>query len=165
LGKLGAHFRLKPAPDNDRLGREVSLISLGNDWKGADADLRLLFAVPFEIFVVHGPGKVSDKALEQLRKARPDSFVGRSSEAYLGADFNTDKTDHLEVSSVAPKSPAARAGFREGDVLLKFAGQPTPHGGAFSSAISSLRPGQEVPATLLRDGKTLTVTVKMGEWD
>jgi hypothetical protein len=166
LGKLGAHFRLKPAGDDDRPGREVSLISLGNDWKGSDADLRSLFTVPFEMFVVHGPGKVSDTVLEQLRVARPNVFVGRSPEVYLGADFHvTNKTPRPQVESIAPHSPAALAGLQVGDVMLEFAGKPVPDGGALSTAMSPLKPGQKVTAKVLRGAKTLSLTIDLGPWD
>jgi Carboxypeptidase regulatory-like domain len=92
LGKLGAQFQFKPLkpasqPDHRSAGPEVSVIVLGNKWKGGDADLSLIATLPLESLYVRGSGKVSDKALDELRKARPDISVERVPEASLGAVF------------------------------------------------------------------------------
>jgi hypothetical protein len=170
LGNLGAQFRFRPAKptseqDPDLAGPDVSLIILGDRWKGGDADLGLVSALPLQNFCVRGQGKVSNKALDELRKARPDINVDRVSEAFLGAEFLGYKTRQPQFVSVLPNSPAARAGFKEGDVVIEFAGKPVPDFFAFRAVTLMLKPGQKVNAKLLRKGTTLSTTVEMGAWN
>jgi serine protease DegS len=115
--------------------------------------------------LVRGWGKVSDKAIEELRAARPDIGVARVSEAFLGAEFVGEQEKQPRVANVLPNSPAARADFKTDDVVLQFAGKPIPDFFAFRAVTFTLRPGQRVAAKLLRQGKTLDVTVEMGSWD
>lgn len=61
------------------------------------------------------------------------------------------------VSSVAPKSPAASAGLRKGDVVLAVDGQPTPDMISLRQAIRLHRPGEQVVLSVLRSGRTLTL--------
>jgi hypothetical protein len=169
LGKLGAQFQFNPAPatgDPHQFGPEVARITLGNKWKGGDADLRLVSRLPLEGFCVRGPGKVSDHALAELSKDRPDIDVARVSDAYLGATYLPNEgTNRPQVASVRPNSPAARAGLQEGDLIVKFAGKPVADFPALRAVTLTLKPGQVVGATLLRNGKTVRVTVELGAWD
>jgi hypothetical protein len=171
LGKAGAQFEFKPAKPakdqaHDQVGPQLRLIILGKKWKGSDADLRLVATLPVDALNVRGLGKVSDQALEDLRKARPDIGVDRVPEAFHGATFRTtEKTNQPQVATVLPNSPAARAGFQQGDVILEYAGKPVPDSPAFRAAAFALKPGQKVAAKLLRNGMTLSVTVELGAWD
>jgi len=63
-----------------------------------------------------------------------------------------------QISSVAPGSPAERAGLKPGDVVVAVAGQPVYTPEDLVEAIRT-RPGQAFPTTIERDGKTLTVSV------
>ncbi len=115
---------------------------------------------------VRGLGKVSDRALAELRKDRPDIEVARVSEAYLGAAYLPNEgTNRPQVANVRPKSPAARAGLQEGDVVVEFAGKPIADFPALRAVTLTLKPGQAVAATLLRNGKTVRVTVVLSGWD
>ncbi|HEV3299271.1 MAG TPA: PDZ domain-containing protein [Planctomycetaceae bacterium] len=171
LGKLGAQFRFKPAkpatePNHKPAGPEVSVIILGDKWKGGDADLRLVATLPLDGLYVRGWGKVSDKALEELRTARPRMAVDRVPEAFLGVVFSPmEKTNQPQIGSVAPNSPAVRAGFKARDVLIEFAGKPIPDFPTLRAVTFALKPGQKVAAKLLREGKPLSVTVEMSGWD
>lgn len=67
-----------------------------------------------------------------------------------------------EVSAVHAGSPAAAAGLRSGDVLLEIDGQTlvSEEGGR---RFGSVKPGQSVRWTYLRDGETRTATAVAGE--
>lgn len=67
--------------------------------------------------------------------------------------------DRPRVVSVAPGGPAAIAGIRPGDVLLRIDGEPidTRPGGI---AFSGIRPGQRVRMDVDRDGIETTVSVE-----
>jgi hypothetical protein len=170
LAKLGAQFRFEqanPASDPERIsnGRDIEIITLGNKWKGGDADLRLLSTIPFKYLYVRGQGKVSDRALTELRTARPDINVDRVSEAYLGAGFLPNKENQPQIAVICSNSSAARAGLRVGDVILQLAGKAVPDFASVRAVTHTLRPRQTVTAKVLREGKTIHVTMELSGWD
>jgi len=67
----------------------------------------------------------------------------------------------VQVAGVTPGSPAEKAGVKEGDVILKVAGQDVANLRGFSEILRGLQPGQTVPVVLRRDGaeQRLDVTV------
>jgi len=67
------------------------------------------------------------------------------------------------VSDVVPGSPAAKAGFKSGDVLMEFNGKKITDGRHLKLTVAALTPGAEVPVVVLRDGKTTELKVKVGE--
>jgi len=173
LRKAGAQFKFKRtesagAQDHNAKEPEVGLVILGKNWRGGVADLRKASGLStLEGLYVLGQGRVSDKALEELRTIRPEIVVNRVSEASLGVRLahTTDQTHALRIVSLLPDSPAARADFREGDVMLEFAGKPVPDLPALRALMFPLKRGQRVDVKLLREKKTFTVSVKLGDWD
>jgi len=170
LQKAGAqiHFRkadIGPKQDRNSIERRVT-ISLGKKWIGSDADLRTIsLLTTVDALSIASRARVSDKALEALRKAAPEFYVERLPEARLGVAAMPKQPDGLHIGSIFPDSPAARAGLREKDVLLEFAGKPIPDFAALRALMFHLKPGQKVDAKLLREKKTFTVTVELGDWD
>ncbi|MGH7853179.1 MAG: S1C family serine protease [Candidatus Binatia bacterium] len=69
------------------------------------------------------------------------------------------------VASVAPKSPAARAGLRPGDVIIAFQGQPITDGNTLRNRIASTLPGTQVKLSILRDRREQEVQVTLGEYE
>lgn len=69
----------------------------------------------------------------------------------------------LLVVSVEPGSPADTAGMLIGDILVEFAGQPTPDTDALQSQLGAARIGQAAPASVLRGGELKSLTVNVGE--
>ena len=67
------------------------------------------------------------------------------------------------VAAVEPDSPAAKAGIRRGDVVLRFGEKPIDRVGALTRSVAAVPPGERVPVTLWRDGKEVTVTVAVGQ--
>jgi regulator of sigma E protease len=63
-----------------------------------------------------------------------------------------------QISSVAPDSPAAKAGIQPGDVVVAVAGQPVYTPEDLVEAIRT-RPGQPFEITVEREGKRLTLRV------
>ena len=81
---------------------------------------------------------------------------------YFGSipDFAEVK-DGVRFSDVRPGSPAAKAGLRAGDILVQFGDKPIHNLYDFTDALRSSRVGQVVEVKVLRDGKPLTVSVKL----
>ena len=66
------------------------------------------------------------------------------------------------VSDVTPKSPALDAGFEAGDTILKIGDEPVADSRDLARKVARYAPGKEVPFEVIRDGKTITVTAKLG---
>ena len=66
------------------------------------------------------------------------------------------------VSSVAEDSPAAKAGLKEGDVVLEFNGMRVEGTAQFQRLVSEMPPGRQVKITVWRNGATQTLTATIG---
>lgn len=74
------------------------------------------------------------------------------------------KDEHgVEVSSVAEDGPAAKAGIKEGDVVLEFNGQPVQGTTQFQRMVREVPVGRQVKLTIWRNGAAQTVTATVGE--
>ncbi len=69
----------------------------------------------------------------------------------------------VEVSSVAEDGPAAKAGIKEGDVVLEFNGQPVQGTTQFQRMVREVPVGRQVKLTIWRNGAAQTVTATVGE--
>jgi serine protease Do len=67
------------------------------------------------------------------------------------------------VSEVAKDSPAAKAGLRQGDVIVGFNGQSIKSAHDLPAVVAKTPAGEEVMVTLRRDGKTQKVPVTVGK--
>ena len=67
------------------------------------------------------------------------------------------------VQDVNKDGPADRAGLKAGDVLVALEGQPLKSVKALRNRIATMAPGTKLKLELIRDGKTLTRTVKLAE--
>jgi S1-C subfamily serine protease len=67
------------------------------------------------------------------------------------------------VNDVKADSPAARAGIKTGDVITAVNGTPVDSYNDLRNRVSALTPGASATVTLVRGGKSETVTVKLGE--
>jgi putative serine protease PepD len=65
--------------------------------------------------------------------------------------------------SVTPDGPAAKAGFKAGDVITKFNGKPIDSGPTLISEIWNHKPGDKVTLTYQRDGKEHKAEVILGK--
>ncbi|MFS0738124.1 Do family serine endopeptidase [Sphingomonas sp. 1P06PA] len=67
------------------------------------------------------------------------------------------------VSRVEPGYAAARAGIRQGDVIVKINNQAVTPDSTLSYIVANTPVGSRVPIELIRDGKRQTVTAVVGE--
>jgi serine protease Do len=71
--------------------------------------------------------------------------------------------DHgVLVSEVDDNGPAARAGLRAGDVILKFNGSAVTDSQSFREQVRKADAGSEATLTISREGKALDLKVKLG---
>jgi serine protease Do len=67
------------------------------------------------------------------------------------------------VSEVRPGSPAAKAGIRQGDVIVGFNGETVKDSHDLPTAVAKTPVGEQVTVTLRRDGKTQKMPVTVGK--
>jgi serine protease Do len=65
--------------------------------------------------------------------------------------------------AVLPGSPAAKAGLKEGDIIVKYNGQEVTEKAPLSGYITKSKVGETVTLTILRDGKQQEVKVTLEE--
>src|SRR5262249_7872257 len=80
----------------------------------------------------------------------------------LASQFGATVGQGALVAEVMPNTPAAEGKMADGDVILKFAGQPISGPGDLQEAVELTTVNTSQPVEVLRDGKkiTLNVTVK-----
>jgi hypothetical protein len=67
----------------------------------------------------------------------------------------------VKFSDVRPNSPAAKAGFKAGDVLVQFGDKPINNLYDFTDALRRSKVGDVVKVKVLRDGQPVTASVKL----
>jgi serine protease Do len=67
------------------------------------------------------------------------------------------------VARVEPGEAAARAGIRQGDVIVRVGGQEVTPDNTLSYMVGKTPVGTRLPIDLIRDGQKKTVTVTLGE--
>ncbi len=89
---------------------------------------------------------------------------GRVSRGWVGIGFFENADAQVEVNDVEKDSPAELAKIQEGDILVSIDGKKIAGASVVVSEIRSRKPGQDVKLEVQRDGKTLDVKVKLGEY-
>ncbi len=96
---------------------------------------------------------------------------GRVLRGFLGVGLQ-ELTDDLKaqfgasqgalIAEVASDGPAAQAGLKNGDVIVRVDGVPVVDNRRLQQAMSQLAPGRVVTFEVLRNGKVQSVRVKLG---
>jgi len=81
---------------------------------------------------------------------------------YFGSvpDFGQTE-DGVKFSDVRPNSPAAKAGFKAGDILIQFGDKPIKNLYDFTDALRRSKVGDVVAVKVLRDGQPVTASVQL----
>ena len=81
----------------------------------------------------------------------------------LAESFAVKDTQGALVGEVRKGSPGDDAGLKPGDIITRLNGKSCDDIGRFRNAISLMAPGSKVELTVLREGKTLTLTATLKE--
>jgi serine protease Do len=114
------------------------------------------------------PAELAKPVVDQLKA------TGTVKRGYLGVAIQrltADIADGLGlpkdkgeiVANIEPNGPAARAGIRQGDVILKVGGREVDYDNSLSYLIATTPIGTTVPVELLRDGKRMTVNAMIAQ--
>jgi len=108
------------------------------------------------------PAELARPVVEQLRTGGlvKRGYLGVSIQpvsADLAAGLGLPKDRGEIVAQVVDAGPAARAGVRQGDVIVKVAGQDVTFDNTLSFIVANQRIGSTIPIELIRGGKRQTV--------
>ncbi len=81
----------------------------------------------------------------------------------LAESFEMEKPIGALVAKVLPESPAEAAGIKIGDVIVAFNGQEVVSSSALPPMVGSTRVGEKIETRIVREGKSITIDVKIGE--
>ncbi len=113
----------------------------------------------------------SDMASQVMQKLVTDGEVKRG---YLGVmiqdlnaglaeSFSFDGTDGVLVGDVVKDGPGAAAGLQPGDIVLSFNGKPVSNATQLRNAVAATPVGRQTQLQVFRNGKTLTLAVRIAE--
>ncbi len=80
----------------------------------------------------------------------------------IAAALELKSRNGVLVNSVIDGEPAARAGLRDGDVIVEIGGEKVDTPNELSRRVASFAPGEKVRVKVLREGKAKTVNVTLG---
>ena len=112
------------------------------------------------------PGNMAMELAQQLIatgevKRGQLGIKGTEMTADMARAFNVDAQRGAFVSEVLPKSAAATAGIKAGDIITSLNKKQISSFAALRAEVGSLPVGTKLELGLLRDGKPLTVTVEL----
>jgi serine protease Do len=98
---------------------------------------------------------------------------GKVTRGYVGVEAQTispataeamhlKQTDGALLANVQPDSPASEAGLQPGDVIQSVNGTKVANPRDLALNVAGIQPGQEAHLTVLREGQSKDVTVKVG---
>ncbi len=81
----------------------------------------------------------------------------------LAESFGMEKPEGALIAKVLPDSPAEKAGFQVGDIVLEFGGRHVNRSSELPPIVGSTQVGERVPVEILREGKSETLSVLIAE--
>ena len=80
----------------------------------------------------------------------------------LAESFGLPRPDGALVAAVDPQSPAAGAGLKSGDVILRIDGEAIAQAGSLSARIAQAMPGDKIKLSVWRGQKPLDLEATLG---
>jgi serine protease Do len=110
-------------------------------------------------------------AMDAERQLKTKGYVSRGMIGVSIQNVSSDaaKAMHLPdengalIAQIQPDSAAAKAGLKVGDVITGFNGKKIYDSAQLPPAVAMTAPGSEATVNILRDGKPMTVKIKVAE--
>ncbi|MDQ1210233.1 serine protease Do [Acinetobacter baylyi] len=126
-------------------------------FSGTGGYMGLSFSIPIDV------------AMDVAQQLKTTGKVTRS---YLGvmlqdidrnlADaYNLPKPEGSLINQVAPNSPAAKAGLKAGDIIMKYNGSPISRTSQLLNYLNRTMPKQVIQLEILRDGKPYNISATL----
>lgn len=116
------------------------------------------------------PSNLAEDVIQQLKKYKKvrRGWLGvtiQDLEEGTAKALGFDKSRGALVASVRPGDPAAKAGIKEGDIIISVNGDAVEDASDLTRQIGKLPPGDNIHVTLWRNGKVLEKELELGERD
>ena len=128
----------------------------------------LCAVVTFLIMAMALPGMAGEKPQKKC-DGTPDECKKKltkmlAEKPWLGIEMTSTEDGQTKITKVVSDSPAAKAGFEKGDILLAINGQSYSKDNmkAVKKTWSELKPGAKAKYTVLRKGGKLTLKAVLG---
>jgi serine protease Do len=121
------------------------------------------FAIPIDL--AH---RVMEDLVEYGRVRRARLGVGMSPtpiDDISAEKYGLPTVAGVELTQIVEGGPAEAEGLRVYDVIVELNGQPIERSGQLQQLIAMRRPGEEVSVGVYRDGRLVTVNVRLDEAD
>ncbi|WP_175921044.1 trypsin-like peptidase domain-containing protein [Burkholderia latens] len=132
-------------------------------YTGADRYASTTFAIPIALATkVRAQVQAQMRANAQAPRASSGNVLGVDVQdvgAGLAAAFGLPRPAGALVNGVEPGSPAAAAGVRAGDVIVKFGGKPIGRSAELNDLAGALPAGAKAPLRLIRNRTPMVLTV------
>lgn len=92
------------------------------------------------------------------------SITPEVKEEYRLSVSQGDLVTSTSGSAIQANGPAAKAGIREKDIIMKVNGVEVGPGRSISTLVGEFKPGDKVTLTILRDGKTRDISLTLGTY-
>jgi serine protease Do len=117
------------------------------------------FTIPVEIAL-----KIANQLVESGSVDRGWLGVGiQNLTPELAQALEFGKGDGVLVNSVDSKTPAYEGGIKQGDIILKFDGNPVPDSKHLKKMVANTKIGKDVQLKVFREGKEKALKVTIGK--
>ena len=138
--------------DGEVVGINTAILSRSGGYMGVG------FAIPVDL--ARG---IADQLMDSGEVVR--GFLGiviQDLTADLARSFGLDQKQGILVAQVTEDSPAAKAGLKQGDIIIAYKDKPVAKVGDFRNQISLTAPGSREQLTIIRDGERRDIAVTIG---
>ena len=112
------------------------------------------------------PINIAKELLPQLEKCKViRGWLGVSIQEVtedIAKSFKLEKAEGALVAEVIEDSPAEKGGLERGDIIIGFGGKEIGSPNELQRVVANTPPKKRVKVKVMRDGKTKTLTVKVG---
>ena len=139
--------------DGNLIGINVAIASAGGS-SGSSGSIGVGFSIPSNIVQ-----RVTDEIIEN--GVATHGLLGASVQSAASVE-GSDITGAY-IAEITPDGAAAAAGLQEGDIVTEFNGVPITDSVDLTAQVRAAAAGSDATVTFVRDGKTQTVDVTLGE--
>lgn len=126
-------------------------------FSGTGGYMGLSFSIPIDVAM-----DVADQLKKNGKVTR--SYLGvmlQDIDRNLAEAYKLPKPEGSLITQVAPGSPAAKAGFKSGDVILKYNGTPISRTSELLNYLNRTTPNQSIQLEVLRDDRPRVIAATL----
>jgi serine protease Do len=138
--------------DGAVVGMNTAIFSRSGGYMGVG------FAIPINL-----ANAIANQLIEQGEVTR--GYLGvviQPLTADLAESFGMRQGEGILIADVSEDSPAAKAGLRQGDIVVAYRGEPVSDVGNFRNRVALTPPGSSQELTIVRDGKRQNLSISIG---